>query len=126
MKYPFPRMRVKAVQIPLPWLPCWIALVMILGIVCGAGPNANAGDSGLPSVDEDQRPADTVRLSDLIEHAYAHNPSIEQAREAWRATVENYRVATGYPEPPVDGHLVSRAHRDPIGGPRIGTPRFPR
>lgn len=99
MKYPFPRMRVKTEQILLPWLKCRIALVMILGIVCGAAPNANSGDISLPSVDQGQPLDDAVRLSDLIDHAYAHNPSIQQAREAWRATVENYRVTTGYPNP---------------------------
>lgn len=40
-----------------------------------------------------------VRLADLIDQAYTRNPSIAQAREAWRATVETYRVATGYPDP---------------------------
>ncbi len=99
MKYSFPRMRVKTKQIMLPWLRCKIALVMILGIVFGAAPNTNAGDSSLPSVDEDQTLDDAVRLSDLIDHAYAHNPSIQQAREAWQVTVENYRVTTGYPDP---------------------------
>ena len=99
MRYPFPRMSVKAAQMPLPWLPCRIALAMILWIAWIAGPNANAGDSGPPSTGEGQRLADTVRLADLVEHAYAHNPSIQQAREAWRATVENYRITTGYPDP---------------------------
>lgn len=49
-------------------------------------------DSGAPL-------ADSPRLADLIEYAYSHNPAIAQARESWRATVENYRVTTGYPEP---------------------------
>jgi cobalt-zinc-cadmium efflux system outer membrane protein len=48
---------------------------------------------------EERLLAGTVRLADLIDQAYAHNPSIQQAREAWRATVENYRVTTGYPDP---------------------------
>jgi len=40
-----------------------------------------------------------VSLADLIEYAYGNNPGITKAREAWRATVENYRVTTGYPDP---------------------------
>ena len=57
-----------------------------------------AGEVNAPAADNGRLP-ETVRLADLIEHAYGHNPSIQQAREAWRATVENYRVAAGYPDP---------------------------
>lgn len=52
-----------------------------------------------PSEADERQPAATIFLNDLIEHAYAHNPAIQQAREMWRATVENYRVTTGYPDP---------------------------
>lgn len=38
-------------------------------------------------------------LGDLIEYAYQENPSIQVAREAWQATIESFRVATGYPDP---------------------------
>ena len=38
-------------------------------------------------------------IGDLIEYAYLENPSIQVAREAWRATIESFRVATGYPDP---------------------------
>jgi outer membrane protein TolC len=61
--------------------------------------SASAGDSGLPPSGEEQPLTGILRLADLIDDAYAHNPSIQQAREAWRATVENYRVTTGYPDP---------------------------
>ncbi len=40
-----------------------------------------------------------VSIEDLIEYAYEQNPSIQVAREAWQATVESFRVATGYPDP---------------------------
>ena len=40
-----------------------------------------------------------VSLGDLIEYAYQQHPSIQVAREAWQATVESFRVATGYPDP---------------------------
>jgi outer membrane protein TolC len=63
------------------------------------GTSVSAGDSGLPPSGEEQPLTGTVRLADLVEQAYTRNPSIQQAREAWRATVENYRVATGYPDP---------------------------
>ncbi len=41
----------------------------------------------------------SVSVGDLIAHAYAKNPSIVAAREAWKAVVEDYRLATGYPDP---------------------------
>jgi len=40
-----------------------------------------------------------VTIGDLIEYAYKNNPSIQEAREAWNATVESYGIATGYPDP---------------------------
>jgi hypothetical protein len=38
-------------------------------------------------------------IGDLIEYVYQENPSIQVAREAWQATVESFRVTTGYPDP---------------------------
>jgi outer membrane protein TolC len=38
-------------------------------------------------------------LTDLISYAYRENPTIREAREAWRVVVEKYRVVTGYPDP---------------------------
>ena len=60
---------------------------------------ASPADSGQPAGDDRRPLTGPVRLSDLVAQAYSHNPSIAQAREAWRATVENYRVTTGYPDP---------------------------
>jgi outer membrane protein TolC len=38
-------------------------------------------------------------VSDLVAYAYRANPSIQVAREAWKAVVERYRVATALPDP---------------------------
>jgi len=70
----------------------------LLAILLLAPAGALAGNVD-PGAAGNGRPAESVQLADLIEHAYAHNPSIKKAREMWRATVENYRVATGYPDP---------------------------
>ncbi len=51
----------------------------------------------------EQRIVQGPSLSDLIEHAYLMNPSIEAAREAWKAVIERYRVATAYPDPQLMG-----------------------
>jgi outer membrane protein TolC len=40
-----------------------------------------------------------VSIGDLIEYVYHENPSIQVARETWQATVESFRVTTGYPDP---------------------------
>jgi outer membrane protein TolC len=70
----------------------------LVAILLLASTGVAAGDLGSGTV-VGGRLTDTVLLADLIEQAYARNPSIQQAREAWRATVENYRVTTGYPDP---------------------------
>jgi outer membrane protein TolC len=92
-------MHIKAANLLLLWLVCWIALALILGGASFWVPNAIAGNPDPQPTGDSQDLAKSVRLADLIEHAYAHNPSIQQAREAWRATVEEYRVTTGYPDP---------------------------
>lgn len=40
-----------------------------------------------------------VTLNQLIEHAILSNTKIVEAREAWKATIEGRRVATGLPDP---------------------------
>lgn len=39
------------------------------------------------------------KIPELAIYAFEHNPSIRAAREGWRATIEQYRVAAGYPDP---------------------------
>ena len=78
-------------------LGCKLALV--LGMLLLVAGSAWGDGVALLSPGAAPSPAETVRLADLIDEAYAHNPAIAQAREAWRATVESYRVTTGYPDP---------------------------
>ena len=40
-----------------------------------------------------------VTVEELVGYAYQNNPRIRQVREAWRETVEQYRISTGYPDP---------------------------
>ena len=99
MKHPIPRIPVKPARIPISWLSRVPAPALILGAVLFMGPTAKADVSEPPVAAEGQTFIGTVQLADLIDQAYTHNPSIQQAREAWRATVENYRITTGYPNP---------------------------
>jgi len=57
--------------------------------------------TGLPSpgLSEDGRLMGRVSVQNLVAYAYQNNPSIREVREAWRETVEQYRITTGYPDP---------------------------
>jgi outer membrane protein TolC len=71
----------------------YLAGMILMASVCAFA------DEATPASTDRQQLTQTVNLADLVEHAYTNNPSIQQAREAWRATVEKYRVTTGYPDP---------------------------
>ena len=73
---------------------------------------AGTADTDAASFSEDleQRIAEQPTIPELVIYAYEHNPSIQAAREGWRATVEQYRVATGYPDP----QLTATYYPDPI------------
>ena len=88
-----------------------IVLVMIMVFVfenaAAEGDDSSAPD-GLENLSEkiEKRPT----IPELVLYAYEHNPSIQAARKGWRATVEQYRVATGYPDP----QLIATYYPDPI------------
>lgn len=73
----------------------WMAIA--LAVVLGSAPAALAGGGDLEALE--QRVVQGPALADLVAYAYRTNPSIEAARQKWRATVEGYRVATAYPDP---------------------------
>lgn len=54
--------------------------------------NAQASDDVL---------AHEISISKLIDYAYENNPEIQAARQDWKATLEKYRVVTGYPDPQI-------------------------
>jgi len=99
MDHSFLQNRIPSATIPLSWLRQRLALALLVVTAFLAATPAGAGDLDPDPAGQDQRLPDTVQIADLIDHAYTHNPSIQQAREAWRATVESYRVTTGYPNP---------------------------
>ncbi|MBT8342861.1 MAG: TolC family protein, partial [Desulfatitalea sp.] len=80
---------------------CRRVLVILVGLLLAASAHVFAADVDPQPVRTDRQVQSTVRLEDLLDDAYADNPSIRKAREAWRTTVENYRVSTGYPDPQV-------------------------
>lgn len=42
-----------------------------------------------------------ITISELVLYAYAHNPEILAAKQAWKSTLEKYGVVTGYPDPEI-------------------------
>ena len=44
-------------------------------------------------------PTESVTIGDLVQYAYENNPSITEARENWKASIEELRVTEGYPDP---------------------------
>ena len=47
----------------------------------------------------ENRLSDTIILSDLLNYAYASNPSITASKESWKVFIENYRIGKSYPDP---------------------------
>ncbi len=70
----------------------------IISAVLGFFLITGSTSSGL-SGDTDVQLTDRVTVQDLIAYAYQNSPSILKVREAWRETVEQYRITTGYPDP---------------------------
>ena len=71
-----------------------LIVALFFGVIAGlCRPSYSPADS------PEAKLTDRVTVSDLINYAYGKNPSIRAAREEWRATIEKYRVVTGYPDP---------------------------
>ena len=89
-----------------------ILIVSILTIpLLGWGVALPSSPSQPPSIEViEARLGQKATIADLITYAYKQNPSISAARKAWEATIENYSVVTGYPDP----HLKFSYFREPI------------
>ena len=69
-------------------------------VALGSGVSALAAETGsLEGLEA--RIAQGPGLPDLLGYAYRASPMIQSARSQWKATVEKYRVDTGYPDPQV-------------------------
>ena len=99
MDHPLTRHHFFSTASAIRWLSFRFGLAVFLGITILLSSHAGAADGNSETPGDTRLSEATVRLADLVDHAYAHNPSIQRARESWRATVENYPVATGYPDP---------------------------
>ena len=84
--------------IPMKTLQGIIFLLTAAFVTCGSTSPLSAEKK--PSTAQlDARLTQTVTIADLVGYAYRENPSILSAKEAWKATVEKYRLAAGYPDP---------------------------
>ena len=76
-----------------------IIIVLIAGIVTAGSISRLFAEEQPSTVPLDERLAHKVTIADLVSYAYMNNPSILAAKEAWKATVEKYRLEAGYPDP---------------------------
>ncbi|MBW2707694.1 MAG: TolC family protein [Deltaproteobacteria bacterium] len=74
-------------------------LLMFLAMLCAFSAGTVKSQSFGSEIED--RLAGNVAVSDLIAYAYRNNPAIREVREAWRETVEQYRITTGYPDPEI-------------------------
>lgn len=72
----------------------------IIGLMCLFVFNsAVMADNHETSSDIEKRLSNQMSLSDLLTYAYLTNPSVKASREAWKISIENYRIGTSYPDP---------------------------
>ena len=76
-----------------------VIIVLIAGIVIAGSIPRLFAEEQPSTVPLDERLAHKVTIADLVSYAYMNNPSILAAKEAWKATVEKYRLEAGYPDP---------------------------
>lgn len=74
-------------------------LLVLLALISLVSETLATDTVGLKELDSKliQGPA----LPDFVAHAYQTNPSIQAAREDWKAVIERYRVVTSYPDPEI-------------------------
>ena len=76
-----------------------IIFTFIVILSVGVSNSLSFAEEKLSRAQLDAHLTQTVRVADLVSYAYRENPSILSAKEAWKATVERYRLAAGYPDP---------------------------
>ena len=77
---------------------CGVWIFLLIYIIGPCLPELNAAET--QKIDRlESKLKHRVSIEDLIEYVYHENPSIQVARQAWQATVESFRVTTGYPDP---------------------------
>ena len=75
-------------------------ILLSIAVFAAAGSASRLFSEERPSKTQmDERLARHVTVADLVSYAYMSNPSILAAKEAWKATVEKYRLEAGYPDP---------------------------
>lgn len=77
------------------WHMCFaLCSLLILMLI----PNLSLSQD-IPLTDLESKVIQGPTVSDLVAYAYRANPSIESARQGWKAVVERYRIVTAYPDP---------------------------
>jgi outer membrane protein TolC len=77
----------------------WIIFLLPAAVLGNSHAADMAAQHQVTTAQLDTRLTQMVTIADLVTYAHRTNPSILSAKEAWKATVENYRLASGYPDP---------------------------
>ncbi len=80
-------------------LGCFFLILLVVFAAARPAFPASVKETAASVTELGRKISRSAALEDLIRFAYARNPSIQVARESWRATIEGHRVATGYPDP---------------------------
>jgi cobalt-zinc-cadmium efflux system outer membrane protein len=73
---------------------CRLIFAFLLGVIAGS-----CWSTYSFADNQEAKLTKKVAIADLVNYAYLKNPSIEAAREEWRAAIEKFRIVTGYPDP---------------------------
>ena len=76
-----------------------IIFILIAAFITGGSTSHLSAEEQTSTAHLDARLKQSVTVADLVTYDYRKNPSILSAKEAWKATVENYRLEAGYPDP---------------------------
>lgn len=83
-----------------------LSLILILVLLVSSSsaetnPSAKTGETSDPLSAGLTLPRKELKVSQMLRNAFENNPSIQAARQEWKAQIEQYRVATGYPDPQI-------------------------
>ena len=80
-------------------ISCRSRVALVLLIFFQFSPSASSETIQTAAVPTASNLESNVTLNQLIDYALQSNTKIVEAREAWKATIENRRIATGLPDP---------------------------
>jgi outer membrane protein, heavy metal efflux system len=75
------------------------ALIVAMFLMAHSSMVLSADPAGLEELEK--RLVKGASAADLVAYAFQTNPSLQEARESWKAVVERHRITTAYPDPQI-------------------------